>query len=131
MSAIEQNTIGPASVPVVVYPQIDHMGESGLQKWVCDCFMGLLRSYFEQTLDRPMLVGGNQFIYLKEGDVELRLAPDIYVIEDEATQLKDIKSWRVWERQDKRPILAVEVVSDEYDKDYDPQQLLRYQQLGA
>lgn len=107
------------------------MGESGLQKWVCDLFIGLLRSFLLENEDRPMLVGGNQFIYLREGDVDLRLAPDIYIIEDETARIEDIKSWRMWEHEGKGPSLAIEVVSDEYEKDYDPAQLERYQQLGV
>ncbi len=115
----------------VVYPESDHMGESGLQKWVSDLLIGLLNSFFEAMVERPMLVGGNQFVYLREGDSELRLAPDVYVIEDEPTRIVDVKSWKLWEHEGKGPALAIEVVSDEYDKDYDPEQLLRYQMLGV
>jgi Uma2 family endonuclease len=123
----DQQTTSDASL----YPESDHMGESGLQKWVCDLLMGLLQSYFMDMEERPMLVGGNQFIYLREGDGGLRLAPDVYVIEDESTPLTEVKSWRLWEHEGKGPALAIEVVSDEYEKDYDPVQLARYQALGV
>ncbi len=114
-----------------LYPESDHMGESGLQKWVCDLLIGLLRSFFDEKMDRPMLVGGNQFFYMKEGSPEQCIAPDVYVIEDELTQLPDVKSWRLWEHEGKGPALAIEVVSDEYEKDYDPRMLVRYQDLGT
>lgn len=78
-----------------------------------------------------MLVGGNQFMYLREGDTRLRVAPDVYVIEDETLRMEDVKSWRVWEHEGKGPSLAIEVVSDEYMKDYEPELLVRYQQLGV
>jgi Uma2 family endonuclease len=115
----------------VWYPESDHMGESGLQKWVCDLMIGLLTNYFAENEERPMLVGGNQFFYLREGDDQLRLAPDVYVIEDEITSLAMVRSWRLWEHEGKGPALAIEVVSDEYDKDYDPAQLARYERLGV
>jgi Uma2 family endonuclease len=115
----------------ICYPESDHMGESGLQKWVCDLMIGLLQSYFAENEERPMLVGGNQFFYLREGDDKLRLAPDVYVVEDEILTLAQIKSWRVWEHEGKGPALAIEVVSDEYEKDYDPVQLERYERLGV
>lgn len=107
------------------------MGESGLQKWVCDLLIRLLRSYFAEMEERPMLVGGNQFFYLREGDTELRIAPDVYVVEDETLPITEVRSWKVWEHEGKGPALAVEVVSEEYEKDYDPAQLARYQQLGT
>lgn len=115
----------------IYYPESDHMGESGLQKWVCDLLIQLLRSFFDEKVERPMLVGGNQFFYLREGDTELRLAPDVYVIEDEITPITNVKSWRLWEHEGQGPALAVEVVSEEYDKDYDPAQLIKYQRLGV
>ena len=64
--AIDTNSRGRSPRDSVIYPESDHMGESGLQKWVCELMMGLLRSFFAETEDRPMLVGGNQFFYLRD-----------------------------------------------------------------
>ncbi len=106
------------------------MGESGLQHWVSHLLFGLLRSFFSSA-GQQVVVGGNQFFYVKEGDNTLRVAPDIYVIPDEDTPIDMIKSWKLWEHGGKGPALAIEVVSDEYEKDYDAEQLALYQRLGV
>ena len=106
------------------------MGESGLQHWVCQLLFGLLKSFFDSA-GQQVVVGGNQFFYVKEGDNTLRVAPDVYVIADDNTPIDRIKSWKLWEHGGKGPALAIEVVSDEYEKDYDPEQLALYQRLGV
>jgi Uma2 family endonuclease len=106
----------------------DQMGESGLQSFVVHILLDLLKSWFE-AMERTMLVGENQFFYWKKG--QPGLAPDLYVVEDEPTPLKTVRAWKVWERRGKVPSLVLEVVSDEYEKDYDPAQIASYEQLGV
>lgn len=117
--------------PRVNYPSSDNMGESGLQFFVCSLLLiPLLRSYFSEYEQR-VLVGGNQNFYYEQGQPQRYIAPDAYVIQDEVTPLEDVKSWKLWEHGGKGPALAVEVVSDEYDKDYSPELLRVYERLGV
>jgi Uma2 family endonuclease len=78
-----------------------------------------------------VLVGGNQNFYFEKGDPKRYLAPDVYIIPDEATPLEEVKTWKLWEHNGKGPVLAIEVVSDEYDKDYSPETLNSYERLGV
>jgi Uma2 family endonuclease len=111
----------------------DEMGESGLQYFICHQLVGLLEFFFEES-GRQMLVAGNQYMYWDERDPTAFLAPDVYVIPDEATLIKDIEIWRIWEHGGKRPCMAVEVVASDprrAAKDYDPVMLAKYEALGV
>ena len=106
----------------VHYPESDDMGESGLQTKVRKVLMVLLETFF-RALGRQVLVGSGQFCYYREGDPRAKVAPDIYVVDDESTPIEEVRSWKVWEREGRAPSLAVEVVSREYRKDYEPELL--------
>ena len=112
------------------YPESDDMGESGLQTKVRWMLMALLESFFV-ALGRKVLIGGDQFFYYREGDPKSKVAPDIYVVEDEDTPIEEVRSWKLWEHEGKAPSLAVEVVSREYRKDYEQDFLARYEALGV
>lgn len=112
----------------VVYPVSDAMGESYLQTFIHFTLMQLFRDYFA-TQERAVFVGSDQFFYYRRGDPRAVVSPDFYLI-DETPEQNDIKSWKVWERG-KVPDLALEIVSDEYRKDYADVLLDRYQQLGV
>jgi Uma2 family endonuclease len=114
----------------VVYPVTDHVGESGLQSLIIRGLLALLDDYFA-ALGRPVLAGGDQFIYYKQFDNRSVVAPDIYLIDDETLSQGDVKSWKVWERGGKVPTLALEIVSSDYRKDYRPEIVARYQALGV
>lgn len=114
----------------IYYPVSDDRGESGLQFYVVDILVGQLKVYF-QSMEQQALVGGNQFFYWERGNPASCLAPDVYIIEDEAVPIRTVSAWNVWERGGKVPALAFEVVSDEYEKDYDPRLLARYEALGV
>jgi Uma2 family endonuclease len=114
----------------VVYPVCDKMGESSLQQFVNMWLVMLLRSYFAAA-GRQAFVGSNQFFYYKRGDPRSAVSPDLYVIDGEDRSPTSVPSWKVWEHEGKVPALVLEVVSDEYRKDYADQLLERYQQLGV
>lgn len=114
----------------VHYPVSDDMGESSLQLLVIHVLLDLLRDYFA-ALERPVFVGANQFFYYKRGDAGAVVAPDVYTIDDEEIPAWGVKSWKTWEHDGKGPTLAIEVVSDEYAKDYADTVLERYQALGV
>jgi Uma2 family endonuclease len=121
---------GSASTERVVYPVCDFMGESGLQTFVIQMLLDLLQDYVAR-LERPVFVSTNQFFYYKEGDPRAVVAPDVYTIDDVALHQSQVRCWKTWEAEVRPPTLAIEIVSDEYRKDYADTMLERYQQLGV
>lgn len=114
----------------VHYPVCDNMGESVLQNDVNSLLRGLLQDYFAAT-GRRCFVGSNQFAYYERGNPRACVSPDVYVIDEEAASQRELRSWKVWEHGGKAPTLALEVVSDEYQKDYADELVARYQALGV
>jgi Uma2 family endonuclease len=121
---------GPPSPGVIVYPS-DKMGYSHLQHEVCRVTGGLMISYFIAQR-RMVRVGGELNFVVREGHPPLLVVPDLYILEDEPQSGPKVPSWKPAEHEGKVPTLAVEVVSDSYQKDYDPEEALsRYQELGV
>lgn len=114
----------------VIYPVNDNVGEGGLQSFIIRTLEILLADYFA-FVGRNALVGGDQFFYYKRGDPRACVAPDVYIVDDETTLQQDVPCWKVWEHDGKVPALALEIVSSDYRKDYRPEILERYQQLGV
>jgi Uma2 family endonuclease len=115
----------------VHYPLGNGIGETGFQQFVMHALMEPLRDYFA-SLPRDVLVGGDQFFYYREGDPTALVYPDVYIVDDETTALRDVDIWKVWERGGKAPALALEVVSRRTNKkDHSPELLERYTALGV
>jgi Uma2 family endonuclease len=114
----------------VYYPSSDKMGESGLQNSTARLLVDLLADYLRRHA-HPAVVGNNQFFYYKRGDPHAAVSPDLYIIDGETLEQADIPSWKVWEHAGKVPTLALEIVSDEYRKDYADILIERYEQLGV
>lgn len=127
LNGTDGETLAPQRT--ISYPVSDDTGQTGLQFYVARILVGQLKVYFQAT-EQQVLVGGNQFFSWERDNPTSCLAPDVYVIEDEAP-IRTVSAWKVWERGGKVPTLAFEVVSDEYEKDYDPRLLARYEALGV
>jgi hypothetical protein len=87
-----------------------------LQRRIVELLRPLLEWWLNVCRGVVEFVGADQFIYWRQYDPQATVAPDIYVIPgvDPSTQPK---SWKLW--LDKVvPSLALEVVSDEWEKDY-------------
>lgn len=98
-----------------VYPSEDFMGEGSLQRFISE----LLREQIERWLHqhkKDWFVGANQFIYWKQFDPSCKIAPDVFFLPGVKPGIK-IDSWKIWET-DIIPPLAIEVVSQDYLKDY-------------
>ena len=98
-----------------VYPSEDFMGEGSLQRFITE----LLREQIERWLHqqkKPWFVGANQFIYWKQFDPSRKIAPDVFFLPGVKPGIK-IDSWKIWETSIIPP-LAIEVVSQDYLKDY-------------
>lgn len=113
-----------------MYPNSDNNGRGGLQVFVSHMLVDLLSSYVA-ALERPVFVNSNQFFYYQKGDPRAVVAPDVYTIDDVALHPIEVRSWKTWEPDVRPPTLAIEIVSDEYRKDYADAMVERYQQLGV
>src|SRR6266542_2264595 len=94
---------------LVIYPESDGlpMADNTKQlRWIVVLY-GNLAALFRDILD--VFVGGNQFWYPVEGQPELRMAPDVYVVFGRPKG--DRSSYRQWE-EDNVPLTVVfEVLS--------------------
>jgi len=87
-----------------------------LQRRIVELLRPLLEWWLNVCRGVVAFVGADQFIYWRQYDPQATIAPDLYVIPgvDPSAQPK---SWKLW--IDKVvPSLALEVVSDEWEKDY-------------
>ncbi len=110
-----------------VYPTEEKMGEELLQRWIIE----LLRPLIERWLaERGVvaLTGADQFIYFRVGDVRGRVAPDVFVLPG-VRPTRRIRSWKTW-TDGVVPSFALEVVSQDVDKDYVAAPTL-YRELGV
>jgi Uma2 family endonuclease len=130
-SADEQSSVETPEDPTF-YIVNAHMGESLFQFVTIRRLVDLLEYYFER-LARPMLVAGNQFFHMRQGDPNANIAPDVYVVPDETVAPDEVTCWKVWEHGGKGPCLAIEIVSsdaDEARKDYSQELIDKYERLG-
>jgi Uma2 family endonuclease len=111
----------------------DEMGNSHLQFEACRLLIGLLIDYFERTDPaRLYRIGSELNFLLSPDDPKRKVVPDLYVMEDEPQAGPKLPSWKKWEHEDKVPTVAIEVVSDSYEKDYTPEEMpARYTELGV
>jgi hypothetical protein len=104
------------TLDTVEYPASDDMGEHEVQRFITE----LLRALIERWLRAQRRVahaGANQFFYYAKGDPRQCLAPDVYVVDGVAQDIPDVAVWKTWEGH--RPAFALEVVSGNWQKDYD------------
>ena len=110
-----------------VYPEEERVGEESLQRFIVE----LLRPMVERWLASRKVVaftGADQFIYFEKGDVRRRLAPDVFVLPG-VRPGRRIRSWKTWVDR-VVPSFALEVVSQDVDKDYIEAPRL-YDELGV
>ncbi len=117
--------------PWITVYESDKMGHSHLQWESCRLLAGLLIDHFALQ-PRLYRVGGELQFLVDEHDPRKSVVPDLYILEGEPQAGPKVPSWKPWERRGKVPSLAIEVVSDAYAKDYDPDEgLRRYEQMGV
>jgi Uma2 family endonuclease len=98
-----------------VYPVKDDMGDPTLQTLISVMLMALLKRWLV-VQGKPTFVGMNQFFYWKQFDPSECVAPDIYVLPGVSLSPR-VGAWKIWETG-KVPTFALEVVSQDVDKDY-------------
>jgi hypothetical protein len=66
---------------------------------------------------RRIHISGNNFFLWKKGDPTCCLSPDAFLVEDAPSRIPD--AWRMWQPNLRPPSWAAEIVSNEWNKDYD------------
>ncbi|HEU4411345.1 MAG TPA: Uma2 family endonuclease [Polyangiaceae bacterium] len=99
-----------------IYPSDDRMGEGSLQRFISELARRQIEGYLA-SLGQTAFVGANQFIYWRQFDPSRRLDPSVFVLPGVRPGIK-IDSWKVWEREGLAPSFALEIVSQDWEKDY-------------
>jgi YD repeat-containing protein len=115
---------------VVRYPVRDDAGSSSLQVFVRRTLIASLEAFFAAA-GRQVFVGGNQFMYYRRGEPGCVVAPDVYVLADEALPPWGVPCWKTWEHGGKAPTFALEIVADGPRKGYEERMVERYEGLGV
>jgi Uma2 family endonuclease len=94
----------------VVYPESDGepTGETGLHVRAAMQMIAALDRALRHKKD--VCVGGNQFMYFREGDPKQVVCPDAYAAF--GTDPAPRRTWKVWEEKGRFPELIVEIVSE-------------------
>ncbi|MBI4612955.1 MAG: Uma2 family endonuclease [Planctomycetes bacterium] len=108
----------------------EDMGERPEQNEVIRLFVDVLRQLGrERSWGDSMYVGSDAFFAWLPAEPLVRVSPDVYLLEGPPPAPLP-PSWQTWRPGHRAPILAVEVVSEDWQKDYEegPE---KYAALGA
>ncbi|MBI4613188.1 MAG: Uma2 family endonuclease [Planctomycetes bacterium] len=108
----------------------EDMGESPEQHNAIRLLVSILGQLArERSWGDSMYVGGDAFFAWIPEEPLVRVSPDVYLLEDPPPPPLPA-SWQTWRPGHRAPLLAVEIVSDDWRKDYEegPE---KYAQLGA
>jgi hypothetical protein len=113
-------TVSPSAAPrprgPVFYPSEDDLAESLLHLDIRTLLRAIAKIWLAERGEQALTLS-DQFVYWVEGDPKQTLAPDLLVIPGEAPT-RSVTSWKTWE-EEHEPTFAVEIVSEDIDKDYD------------
>jgi Uma2 family endonuclease/cell division protein FtsB len=107
----------------------DDVGESTEQGITVRLLLAALAELARERGWARSLVAGDQFFAWVESEPLVRISPDVYVLDDPPAPPYP-GMWRTWLPGQLPPRFAVEVVSDDWAKDYDHAPR-KYDQLGA
>jgi Uma2 family endonuclease len=107
----------------------EDMGESAEQGEIIRMLLSALSQLaIERGLSRVYFGADNFFAWVEEEPL-VRVSPDVYLVDD-PPPLPLPKSWQTWLPGHRAPRWAVEIVSDEWKKDYEDAPP-KYAQLGT
>ncbi len=115
------------NLPDWAYPAEDDVPETLLHLRIRTLLYELVRRYLAQQ-GVEALTGSEQFLYWVEDNPLRSLAPDVYVVLGVSPHY-DVRSWQTW-REGRVPELAIEIVSDDVDEDYEVGPV-RYAEAGV
>ncbi len=112
---------------ITVYPVEERGGEEILHRWIVELLRPLVERWLAERRELA-LTGADQFSYWRRGDTRKRVAPDVFVLPGVRPDRR-IRSWKIWQ-DGVVPSFALEVVSQDVDKDYIEGPVL-YGELGV
>ena len=86
------------------------------QRRIAELLRPLLEWWLNVCRKTVAFVGADQFIYWRQHNPRVAVSPDVYVIPGVPPDA-DPKAWLLWQH-DVMPSIAIEVVSDDWEKDY-------------
>jgi Uma2 family endonuclease len=107
----------------------DDMGESAEQGEIIRILLSTLGVLAAERGWGNVYLGADQFFAWLRSEPLVRVSPDVYLL-DEPPPPPLPKSWQTWLAGHKAPRWAVEIVSDEWKKDYEDAPP-KYAQLGT
>ena len=107
----------------------EDMGESAEQGEIIRVLLSVLGQLAAERGWGHVYLGADQFFAWVRSEPLVRVSPDVYLIDDPPPPPLP-RSWQTWVRGHKAPRWAVEVVSDDWTKDYEDGPL-KYAQLGT
>jgi Uma2 family endonuclease len=115
-------------VDPTIYPEEERVGENMCQRRITELLRPLLERWLNSRRKTVAFVGADQFIYWRQYSPRDCVSPDIYVLPG-VDPKTEVGAWKVW-IDEVVPSLAIEVVSDEWKKDY-YQAPNKYDELGV
>jgi Uma2 family endonuclease len=106
----------------------EDMGQSPEHDQVAQEFCSSLRQLGRERGWERRLVGNDHFFGWIESEPLVRISPDAFVLDDPPEPWP--KSWQLWRPGHRAPRFAVELVSDDWKKDYE-QSPAKYAMLGT
>ncbi len=107
----------------------DDMGESAEQGEIIRILLSTLGVLAAERSWGNAYLGADQFFAWLRDEPMVRVSPDVYLV-DEPPPAPLPKSWQTWLPGHKPPRWAVEIVSEDWKKDYDDAPA-KYAQLGT
>jgi Uma2 family endonuclease len=107
----------------------DDMGESAEQGEIIRVLLSTLGVLAAERAWSNVYIGADQFFAWLSGEPLVRVSPDIYLVDD-PPQPPLPKSWQTWLPGHNPPRWAVEIVSENWKKDYE-EAPPKYAQLGT
>ena len=107
----------------------EDMGEGGEQDCINYDLKSSLREWARERRWQRVHIGHDQFFAWREDHPLVRVSPDVYLYDDPPPRPLP-KMWQTWLPEHHEPRFAVEVVSEEWQKDHDDNPL-KYAQLGT
>lgn len=107
----------------------EDMGESVEQGEIIRVLLSCLGELIAERAWTTLFCGGDHFFAWVRGEPLVRVSPDVYLIEDPPPPPRP-KMWQTWLPGHRPPRWAVEIVSDDWKKDYE-ENPPKYAQLGV
>lgn len=106
----------------------DDMGEGAEQGEIIRMLLSCLGMLARERAWPNRLLAGDQFFAWRRDQPNVRVSPDVYVLDD-APSPPLPRSWQTWQPGHHAPTVAFEIVSEDWEKDYEAPS--KYAQLGC